>query len=144
MIKQFALCLGTLFCVACGGGTPPPEAAPPSAPTTEPEPAAPTAEVPADPPPAPKHVSLAKVEIEGGGIDEAAVRDAVAAGSDAFEACYSESAKSTADLEGRVLVTFLYMKGERKSVSASHGGPAAATINPCFHGAASKLTLTPA
>nr|HMR12032.1 hypothetical protein [Polyangiaceae bacterium] len=49
--------------------------------------------------------------------------------------------KEIADLEGRVLITYLFVKGERKSVSASHAGMGAKTINPCFHGAASAAKL---
>ncbi len=129
----------TLFLAACGGAPPAePQAPEPAAP----EPAAPVA---ADPEPEPEpeplklsHVTVPKVEIDGGGVEEDAIRRALAEQAKAFEACYAETLKTVADLEGRVLVSYLFVKGERKSVSASHAGMGAKTINPCFHNAAAE------
>ncbi len=132
----------TLFLAACGGA--------PAAEPQAPEPAAPepaTAPVAAEPEAEPEpeqepmklsHVSVPKVEINGGGAEEEAIRKALAEQAKAFEACYAETLKTVADLEGRVLVSYLFVKGERKSVSASHAGMGAKTINPCFHNAAAE------
>jgi hypothetical protein len=86
-------------------------------------------------------VSVSEVEINGGGLDKPTLETALTAQADAFESCYAETAKEVPDLEGRVLVTYLFVKGERKSVSASHAGLGAKTINPCFHNAASNMKL---
>ena len=130
----------TLFLTACGGA--------PAAEPQAPEPAAPeptaapvAAEPEAEPEPEPlklSHVSVPKVEIDGGGVEEETIRRALAEQAKSFEACYAETLKTVADLEGRVLVSYLFVKGERKSVSASHAGMGAKTINPCFHNAAAE------
>lgn len=145
MIHRFTSVAACAFACACGGAPPEPQApeASPTPPTpTEAAPESPESVEAAEAPDAPpRHVELAKVEIEGGGVSEDALKSALAAQQGAFETCYAETKKEVTDLEGRVLITYLFVKGERKSVSASHAGMGAKTINPCFHGAASAAKL---
>jgi hypothetical protein len=124
----------------CGGAAPPPASPATPAPvqTSPPEPTAPPAE-----PEKPKQVSIASIEIEGGGTTEADVRSAFGALADEYESCYSSALAAEPDAAGRMLVTLLYVKGERKSVSASYQGRGSAELNPCFTRATGKLELSP-
>jgi len=140
------LALGVLsMLAACGGAQPEPvtPATPEPAPAAEPAgTVAPEEEVAA--PEAPRQVTVAKVEIEGGGIDEKGVREAMEPVASSYESCFSSALEAAPEAGGRVLVTFLYMKGERKSVSASYSGPGSESINPCFQKASSDMKLAPA
>ncbi len=128
--------------VGCGGAAPAP-----SAPAAPPPTATETA--PADPPPPPpepekpKQVSIASIEVEGGGTTEADVRSAFDALSEDYESCYSSALSAAPDAAGKMVVTLLFMKGERKSVSASYQGRGSAELNPCFTEATRKLELAP-
>ncbi len=120
----------------CGGSPAPP----PAGPSSEPGPtAADTAE--ANAPPAPRRVAVSKVEIQGGGVDEAAVRKGLESQGEAFESCYAATLEATPEAAGRMILSYLFVKGERKSVSASHSGPGSATLNDCFQKAANNVTL---
>ncbi len=127
---------------ACGGAPPPSAEAPSAAPAAPPVAEAPAPEPPVDAPPAPRHVTTTKIEIKGGGIDEAAVQSALDAQSDAFEGCYATTRQTTPEAEGRMILSYLFMKGERKSVSASHSGPGSESLNSCFQSAATELQLS--
>ena len=150
MTRQcLSVCLtgAVLVAVACGGGpaeppaSPEPPAAAPSAaePVPEPEPAP----EPEPEPEAPKQVSISEVEINGEGLTEEAVRKAFDAVSPQYETCYAKALETTPDAKGRLSVTLLYVKGERKSVAASYAGPGAAEINACFQKASTELELSP-
>jgi hypothetical protein len=117
---------------ACGGSTPPP---------SSPAPAEPAVVEPAEIPSAPRHVTVTKVDISGGGIDEAAVKEALEAKASGFERCYAEARETTPEAEGRMILSYLYMSGERKSVSASHSGAGAGALNDCFRGVAGEVSL---
>ena len=149
-MNKSVISLGALLSLAtaCGGAPPEPatpEPSPPTAAPAAPE-AAPGAVAPdeeAAAPEVPRQVTLAKVEVEGGGIDEKGVREAMEPVANAYEKCFADALAAAPDAGGRVLVSFLYMKGERKSVSASYSGPGAESINPCFQKASSEMKLAP-
>jgi hypothetical protein len=147
MTGKTLIALGVLSMIAaaCGGAQPEPATPATPGPAAAAEPAgvaAPEDEVAA--PEAPRQVTVSKVEIEGGGIDEKGVREAMEPVASAWESCFSSALGSAPEAGGRVFVTFLYVKGERKSVSASYSGAGAESINPCFQKASSDMKLAPA
>jgi len=136
------------FVTGCGGSAPAPEApaAPAPPPTEAPTAEAPVAEPPAEEPPAPapaKQVNLDSIEVEGGGIEKADVEKALEGVQAAYEKCYADALSAEPDAAGKVSVTYLYMKGQRKSVSASYSGRGSKLINSCFQEAAASMTLAP-
>ena len=128
-----------LLLVGCGGAEPPPRTpeAPPPAATAPSEPPAPPAALEK-----PKQVTIDSIEVEGGGTTEADVRAAFDKIGDEYESCFSSALKNAPDAAGRMVVTILYVKGERKSVSASYTGPGNAELNKCFVETTKKAELT--
>lgn len=92
---------------------------------------------------APRQVLLGEVEIRGEGLDEETVRGAYEALSTAYEECYSVARETTPDAAGRMLITLLYIDGQRRSVAASYSGPGAADLNECFREASRAIELAP-
>jgi hypothetical protein len=145
------LSLAALLVGCAGSSTPPPsepeapapvasEPAPPpdSEPAPEVEPEAPTA------PAQPQQVHLDEAKVDGEGLDPAAVRSAFEVIRPGYEECFAKALESTPDAQGGMSVTLLYVAGERKSVSASYGGPGAAEINKCFQQVSTTIELSPA
>ncbi len=138
MIERTMAGVFAVVCLyACGGSTPPGSSPVPA--PGEPEPVVEPAEVP----PLPRHVTVTKIDISDGGIDEAAVKQALEAKFSGFERCYAEVRETTPEAEGRMILSYLYMAGERKSVSASHSGAGAGALNDCFRGVAGEVNLAP-
>jgi hypothetical protein len=153
------LALGSLLLVSCGAPSsqPPPASPPPAtsetseAPSAEPpsgveEGADPDALVAAKPDveaDTPQQVHVDEISVEGEGLTEEQVRDALGALHADYETCFSDTLASTPDATGRMSVTFLWVDGERKSVAASYPGPGAAELNSCFQRVSSSLTLSP-
>ena len=134
---------------SCGGGAPPSQAPEPAAPEAPPVPQVPAQE--AEPPvesaeesQGPRTVNVDSVEVEGGGIDEATVREALTKASAAYEECFATTLKTAPDAKGTVSVTLLYVKGKRKSAAASYAGPGNAAIMRCFTEASQTVELSPA
>ncbi len=149
MLRSPILVLSCSLLASCGGGSTPQ----PATPTTPTEPAAPVAdsaptpeptEEPDPEPEPPDQVRVEQIEIDGDGLDEDAVRSAFDQIDPQYEGCYANALQETPDAKGGLSVTLLYVKGERKSVSASYGGAGAATVNSCFQAASTKLALSPA
>jgi hypothetical protein len=143
--------LSSLPMFGCSGSTPPPTdataapAAPEAAPAAPPtEPAPPPASEPEPEPEPARQVQVNEIKVEGDGLADAAVQTAFEAVHREYEACFAKALETNPDARGNLSVTLLYVKGERKSVSASYGGPGAAEINSCFQAASMKLEMSPA
>lgn len=138
MIERTMTAVFAVVCLSACGGSTPPASSPVPAPG-EPEPAVAPAEVP----PPPRHVTITKIDISDGGIEEAAVKQALEVKSSGFERCYAEVRETTPEAGGRMILSYLYMAGERKSVSASHSGAGSEALNECFRQVAGEVDLAP-
>lgn len=95
-------------------------------------------------PPGPEHISISEVKLEGAGAPEETVRDEITRLGADYDACVVEARKAgEGDVAGRVILTLLYVAGERKSVAASYNGPGSKIINSCFMDTSKKIELAP-